>query len=302
MRRNIPGMKVVFSRNRTDPCARKKYLSADNYTVNAMKLLTKKTFSRHLAALLCAALFLSVVGACQKPAKPGEEGQGGGQQQPPVPTGPYFKADLPDEYLMSFNQGAVSWPVDTDITDWTATSDADWCKPTAKAKELWLDVEDYDCRDENDAYKYDPPRICTVTVKAGTVFSKTIKIVQDTHTFISFTQLRYSLNYDWILDEPSGMKVLLSADGQTRDLMISSNAYRWVPETEATWLKVKCVDNATLRLTSTARADTETAPRSATVKLYVETDRLNTANFTVEDAPASVEGNDFSYGDHTDWD
>lgn len=256
------------------------------------------TFSRKILIVLAAMLL--IMPGCQKPPKPGQE-QGQGQQQE-QPKGPYFKIELPDEFLMSYNQGSASWVVDTNISDWTVESDASWCKPTAKTNELWLDVEDYDCRDENGAYRYDPPRICTVTVKAGTTYGKTFKVVQDTHTFISFTQLRYSLNYDWILDEPSGMKVLLSADGQTRDLMISSNAYRWVPETEATWLKVKCVDNATLRLTSTARADTETAPRSATVKLYVETDRLNTANFTVEDAPASVEGNDFSYGDHTDWD
>ena len=249
---------------------------------------------------MCVAVLAA--GGCQKAPKPNQgQGQGQGQQQE-QPTGPYFKINLPDEFLMSYNQGAASWVVDTDITDWTATSSEGWCKPTAKAKELWLDVEDYDCRYENGAYRYDPPRICTVTVKAGTVFNKTFKVVQDTHTMISFTQLTYSQNYDWILDEPSGMKVLLSADGQTRDLMITSNAYRWIPETEASWLKVECVNNATLRLTSTARPESETTARRATVKLYAETDRLNTASFTVEDAPANVEGNDFSYGDHTDWD
>lgn len=250
--------------------------------------------------LLLAALVILALAACQKKPQPGQEQ--GQEQQQEQPKGPYFKIELPDEFLMSYNQGSASWVVDTNISDWTVESDASWCKPTAKTNELWLDVEDYDCRDENGYERYDPPRTCMVTVKAGTTYGKTFKVVQDTHTFISFTQLRYSLNYDWILDEPSGMKVLLSADGQTRDLMISSNAYRWVPETEATWLKVKCVDNATLRLTSTARADTETAPRSATVKLYVETDQLNYATFTVEDAPANVEGNDFHYGDHTDWD
>ena len=267
-----------------------------------MKLLTKKTFTRHLAALLCAALFLSVVGACQKKPLPGEEGQGGGQQQPPVPAGPYFKANLPDEYLLSFNQGAVSWPVDTDINDWTATSDADWCKPTAKAKELWLDVEDYDCRDENGYERYDPPRICTVTVKAGTVFSKTFKIVQDTHTFVNFPQMQNSGQYDWITVNPEGMTVHLSPDGETRDVTVLCNAYRWTASTEADWLTVTRIDGATLRVTSKAREASQAEPRSTKVQLVVPTNLLEPVSFKVQDAPASVAGHDLDYGDHTDWD
>lgn len=256
------------------------------------------TFFRKIFLVLAA--MLMILPGCQKTPKPGQE-QGQGQQQE-QPKGPYFKVDLPDEFLMNYNQGAASWPVQTDITDWTATSDADWCKPTAKTNELWLDVEDYDCRDENGYERYDPPRTCTVTVKAGTVYSKTFKVIQQTHMIIYFTQLRYSLNYDWILDEPSGMKVLMSADGQTRELMITTNAYRWVPETDADWLKAEYVNNSTLRLTSSARPESETEARSATVKVSVESDLLNYATLTVLDAPANVEGNDFSYGDHTDWD
>lgn len=151
--------------------------------------------------------------------------------------------------------GAVSWVVDTNIEDWTATSSESWCKPVTGSTELLLQIEAYDARDDNGQYQYDPPRTCTVTVKAG----------------------------------------------QTRDLVVSSNAYRWVPTTDASWLKVECVDNATLRLISAARSDSDTQPRSAVVKVYVETDQLNYETFTVLDAPASVEGNDFGYGDHTDW-
>lgn len=267
-----------------------------------MKLLAKKSFTRHLAALLCASIALSAVGACQKPPKPGEEGQGGGQQQPPAPKGPYFKAELPDEYVLSYNQGAISWAVDTDITDWTATSDEEWCKPTAKAKELLLDVEDYDCRDENGYERYDPSRTCTVTVKAGTVFSKTIRIIQDTHTIITFPQMELSSQYDWITVSSEGMTVFLSPDGETRDIAVMSNAYRWTTSTEADWLTVTRVDGATLRITSKARDASVTAPRSTKVQLAVTSDVLNNASFKVEDAPASVAGHDLDYGDHTDWD
>ena len=220
----------------------------------------------------------------------------------PPPSGPYFTITLPDEVVLNMDSEVVMWPVSTDVTDWTAISSETWCKATPGSSELRLDIEEYDARYENGQYKYDPPRICTVTVQAGSLYSKTVTIVQQTHVIISFTQQTYSRDYDWILDEPDGMKVLLSAGGQTRDVIISSNAYRWVPTTEASWLKVECVDNATLRVTSTARPDSETAPRSAQVKVYVESDELNYETFTVLDASASVDGNDFGYGDHTDWD
>lgn len=256
-----------------------------------------KCLNRCLRAVLYAALLLSLA-ACDKTPKPNPAPD----PEPPAPVGPYFKADLPDECVINMDQGAVAWKVETNITDWTVTSDESWCKATAKADELWLDVENYDAREENGMERYDPPRTCTITVRAGTVFNKTIKLVQQTHTLISFPQLTYSVNYDWILDEPGGMVVLMSADGQTRDLMIWSNAYRWVPTSESSWLKVERLNNATLRLTSTARAATETDARTATVKLYVETDERNTAVFTVRDAPARVGGEDLGYGDHTEWD
>ena len=249
-----------------------------------------------------AALVVILAVGCHKIPKPNQGQEQEQEQKPEQPKGPYFKAELPNEYLLSYNQGGISWPVDTNIDDWTATSDAEWCKPTAKEKELGLVVENYDCRDENGYEQYDPPRTCTVTVKAGTVFSKTIKIIQDTHTIINFPQSEMSSNYDWISTGPSGMKVLLSTDGQMRDIVVMSNAWRWVPETEASWLKLERVDGATLRVTSTARGESETAARSAKVKLYVESNRLNEASFTVEDAPADVNGEGYGYGDHTDWD
>ena len=207
-----------------------------------------KCLNRCLRAVLYAALLLSLA-ACDKTPKPNPAPD----PEPPAPVGPYFKADLPDECVINMDQGAVAWKVETNITDWTVSSSETWCKATPKADQIWLEVENYDARDENGFEAYDPPRICTVTVQAGTVFNKTIKLVQQTHTIIDFPQRTYSMNYDWILDEPSGMVVLLSADGQTRELVVQSNAYRWIPTTEASWLKVECLNNSTLKLTSTAR-------------------------------------------------
>ena len=193
--------------------------------------------------------------------------------------------------------------METDIKDWTAESSESWCKTATSATELRLDVEDYKVRNAYDnGWEYAQPRTCTVSVKAGTVFSKTIRIVQQTYTIITFPQQAMSSNYDWIQDGPGGMTVLLSSDGDMREILISSNTWRWVPETDAGWLKAEYVNGSTLRLTSTARAETETSARSATVRVYDKNDELVYATFAVQDAPANVEGQDFGYGDHTDWD
>lgn len=221
---------------------------------------------------------------------------------PTTPSGPYFRAELPDERVSNADSDVAIWAVDTNIEDWKATSSESWCKPTVTAKELRLDIEEYKIRNEYGYWEYAQPRTCTVDVTAGTVFSKSIRIVQQTYTIITFPQQSYSANYDWIQDGPSGMTVLLSSDGDMREILVSSNAWLWVPETDAGWLKAEYVNGSTLRLTSTARAETETSARSATVRVYDKNDELVYSTFTVQDAPANVEGQDFGYGDHTGWD
>ena len=244
--------------------------------------------------VVCVVLAMLAVG-CRKVPKP-NQGQGQGQQQE-LPKGPYFKFTLgfPEELVLNLDSGAQSWTVETDITDWTAESDAEWCKPTAKPDQLWLDIEDYEVRYEDGPYKgniiYAPPRSCTVTVKAGTVFNRSFKIVQQTHLRIAFPEAVANV-----------LTVELPADGGSREVTVDTNAYQWAATTEASWLKVERKDGATLKVTSTARPDSETAARSATVKVYVTSDEFNSSSFTVKDAPAYVDGDGFDYGEHTDWD
>lgn len=251
-------------------------------------------------SLMVASLLLLLTG-CGKPDPHPTTSDPG--TTPTTPSGPYFRAELPDERVSNADSDVAIWAVDTNIEDWKATSSESWCKPTVTAKELRLDIEEYKIRN---AYGYDweyaQPRTCTVDVTAGTVFSKSIRIVQQTYTIITFPQQSLSANYDWIQDGPTGMIILLSSDGDTREVMISSNAWLWVPETTALWLKAEYVDGATLKLTSSARAQSETSARSAQVKVYDKNNELVYSTFTVQDAPANVEGQDFGYGDHTGWD
>ena len=249
-----------------------------------------------LALLLCVA----AISSCGKPDPHPTTSDPG--TTPTTPSGPYFRAELPDERVSNADSDVAIWAVDTNIEDWKATSSESWCKPTVTAKELRLDIEEYKIRNANGDWEYAQPRTCTVDVTAGTVFSKSIRIVQQTYTIITFPQQAMSAKYDWIQDGPSGMTVLLSSDGDMREILVSSNTWRWVPETDAGWLKAEYVNGSTLRLTSTARAETETSARSAQVKVYDKNNELVYSTFTVQDAPANVEGQDFGYGDHTGWD
>jgi len=235
---------------------------------------------------VCVMLAVLAVG-CHKKPLPGQE-QGQGQEQP---KGPFFKVDLPDEYVLNRDAGAVSWAVETNVPDWTVESDAAWCKATAKANEVWVDFEKFDARYDNGAYKYDPPRIATVTVKAGTVYNKKFKIIQQTNTIVSFPEAVANI-----------LTVELPADGGSAEVLVWSNAYHWTPTTDASWLTVSRKDAATLKVTSAPRPDGETEARSAKVTVYVTSDEFVNNDFTVVDAPARVGGEGYDYGDHTDWD
>ena len=253
-------------------------------------------------SLMVASLLLLLTGCGKPDPPPTTSDPGTTPTTPTTPSDPYFRAELPDERVSNADSDVAIWAVDTNIEDWKATSSESWCKPTVTAKELRLDIEEYKIRNANGDWEYAQPRTCTVDVTAGTVFSKSIRIVQQTYTIITFPQQAMSAKYDWIQDGPSGMTVLLSSDGDMREILVSSNTWRWVPETDAGWLKAEYVNGSTLRLTSTARAETETSARSATVRVYDKNDELVYSTFTVQDAPANVEGQDFGYGDHTDWD
>ena len=239
--------------------------------------------------LFCLALSVALSG-CGKPDNP-DPGTNPGTDPGIDPDAPYFTASLPDEWVFNMDPGAMSWPVETNITDWTATSSESWCKPTPMTDQLWLDIEDYDARDENGYERFDPPRTCTVTVKAGSVYSKTIQIVQQTHPYIE------TLDGWW-----DGKPLELSSDGETRDIFIRNNVWEWTPSSNDDWLTVSRIDNQTLRLSSTARPASQSDDRITTVKIWMTSDQTYYITFPVKDAKADLGGEDAGYGDHTDWD
>lgn len=205
---------------------------------------------------------------------------------PPTPTEPYFSADIKDVYPFNCGSNGVEVKYQTNISGWTVTPDADWCTVSVNESAFVILVSEYDPRYDNGAYKYTDPRTCSVTLTAGTAFSKTFKVLQESKTAIT-------LPY-----EP----VLLSASGATAEILVRNNCYDWTIACDASWLTCTKKDGMTLTVTSTARPVDEKTPRKAQVTLTSALDITVKSTITVADADASLSGEDFNYGDHIDWD
>ena len=96
--------------------------------------------------------------------------------------------------------------------------------------------------------------------------------------------------------------VLLNSAGASADVLILNNCYDWTAVTDASWLTLTKKDASTLTVTSAARQTSESIPRTADVRIVSVLDDWVRATFTVADADAELSGEDFEYGDHTDWD
>jgi hypothetical protein len=232
-------------------------------------------------------------GGAGEPDDPGE--------QPPVnPTDKYCTTDMPDVWVFNKDASSTGFTLQTNLeaSDFNVTCSEAWCtaqvQPTAmeNTKRLVVNATEYDVRDANGIYVYDPPRTATMRIIGSGVFDRTITIVQNTNVIIS-TPLLPNTGFGDILH--------LSAAGETQEVTVSTNCYSWKAVTNAAWLTVSRKDNVTLVVTSTAR--TGDTPRSGTVTIINESDELNDRHtFTVADKDAVLTGNDYQYGEGTDWD
>jgi len=246
-----------------------------------------------LRALLCASLLLSAA-ACDKPPKPGPAPGPTPNPTPdpdPKPEAPYFRADLPAEVVFNLDPYGTSFGVETNIPDWTVESSADWCAVSKGENQFSIIPTRYEVKNDDGIIQYIAPRLCTVTVRAGTVFNKTLKIAQQTWTYCTFLE-----------SEHVGYVLALSSDGETHDVLISTNVYFWNASTDADWLTLKRIDNGTLRVTSSPRVESVTTPRSARVVLTTPHDLVELDDFTVVDGEPGLSGPDYGYEEGTEWD
>lgn len=82
-------------------------------------------------SLMVASLLLLLTG-CGKPDPHPTTSDPG--TTPTTPSGPYFRAELPDERVSNADSDVAIWAVDTNIEDWKATSSESWCKPDCYRK------------------------------------------------------------------------------------------------------------------------------------------------------------------------
>ena len=241
--------------------------------------------------LLLSLLAFFLLAGCIRPDPDNPDGPDG----PDVPDKPFFTADIPAEYNTTSPEQGRNFQIKTNISDWTATSDSSWChtnitKGEDYGYELVILVDEFAPRTDNGDYDYCQPRVCTVTIKAGSTYSHTLTVRQESRVIMS--------------TELYGKSVLMDPAGETIRLFIRTNCISWTPSTDADWLNVKRIDNATLELSSTARKDSDKA-RKATVTVVSDLDSYTSTSrtsFTVADADVVLSGDDYGYGDHIDWD
>lgn len=261
---------------------------------------------RHLTIFILALFVVLFVGCNKddpdnstvKPSDPTQPGQPSDPTQPSQPGTYYCTTDMPDEWVLSWNESWVAFPLKTNIEDFKITISESWCtaqvQPTTTAgkKELMVTVEEYNVLDGTGAPMFLQPRKAKLRITGGGVFDRSITIVQNTHVQISTPSLSYF----------EGNQVLyLSADGETQTVTVTANCYSWRASTGADWLTITKMDASTLSITSTPR--TSGGPRKASVSIVDEAAPMNnTCSFVVADKDAVLTGNDFDYGESTEWD
>ena len=250
---------------------------------------------KHILYLTAFLTCLSL-GGCQKPEPPAPTPAPEPTPAPtpaPTPEPPaktnYFDADIKDFYAFNCSDiSGVEVSYKTDISGWTIKPSEAWCSILVESHRFVILVSEYRPTvnpDGSGGYLYTIPRTCTVTVSTGSVYSKTFTVIQESMTFF---------------DIPSN-PVLLSPEGGSADVTVINNCYGWSASTDASWLTLKKTGSSTLTVTSSARAG-GASPRQAIVSLKSDLDDWVTAKFTIADADSELSGEDFNYGDHTDWD
>lgn len=263
-------------------------------------IIIMSSMSSLFRSLSFAIILSALIFGCQKPEADSKDNHTPDSQEEPTPDPPvdeknYFKADIKDVYVFWYDGSGPETLIyyESDIKEITVTSSENWCEATVlgdDANIIRLHCEEYHPTfnpDGSGGWLYAEPRSCTVQLTAGNVFSKTFKVFQECETDIS------------VPSDP----VTLSAAGESVDVLVQNNVYSWSASTDATWLTLRKKDSSTLTVTSAARPASETAPRRATVTIVNDYNSFGAkTTFTVADADADLSGEDFGYGDHTDWD
>lgn len=210
----------------------------------------------------------------------------------------YCTTDMPDVWVFTRYASSTEFVLKTNLDNFSITSSESWCTAklqetsTAGQKKLVVAVEEYDARDALGAYSIDPPRTATVRITSDGVIDRTLTVAQNTHVEIKTPELPY-VGYNRVL--------YISAEGESKDVVILANCYSWSATSDADWLTLTPKGKGTLTVTSTQRSNK--AARTAVVTVFDESDpQHNYCKFVVADKDALLNESDYNYGEGTGWD
>ena len=219
-----------------------------------------------------------------------------GAEMPSVPDELVFPNDLHELFevgipvRVSTNLEAGQWSI--------TTTEPDWCRITDHYYRI-NNKEEYlyfiDCVTYVSSYSPEQnptPRECNVHISAGSLFDKTIHIVQQGKISFIFPYQK----------EANTLEV--SPAGGAKDIFVLSNAYKWEAVSDAGWISVSSPDGNTLKITTTPRPDNETDKRTAVVTLHdlsTVASARTALSINITDADATLGGDNYNYGDHIDW-
>lgn len=215
-------------------------------------------------------------------------------------AGEYCRTDVPDEWVFNCEALSIAWVLVTNIDNFEVTSSEPWLKgevtaiPNSDNKQLRIEAESYEKKDAQGQWLTELPRIATVMVKGGKAFSRTIKVVQNSHIYFHIPTTHYPF---------VNGSLVMSPDGDSKEVMVETNCYSWTPRVvDADWLTVKRVDSYTLLVTSTARAADDNTCRMAQIYIENDSDPFNNVTINVRDAESGISGEDYRYDGNTGWD
>lgn len=188
---------------------------------------------------------------------------------------------------------SVETNVKTDVSTWSVTCSEEWCYYTLSnngtSANIYLSADPYG--------KYDPlwPRSCDFRVVIPGFCDKTIKVVQESVTYI---QLTVEMEDEFIL----------SPSGAPKDFTIHTNMYEWKIENANEWLKAEKSDAMTLRVSVIPRTSAS-ASRKGTIYLYSSALSERPASFggvmltlNFKEGDPDMSGEDYGYGGGHGWD
>lgn len=164
--------------------------------------------------------------------------------------------------------------VETNLSGWTCSSNAEWCMARCDATNLYLFIIENILMDERKA-------VVTLSHE-GTDYAQVFVTQEGVVTLYA--------------DFPDGQT--LPVNGGSIKVKIYTNIKDWTAAPTATncWFSVTKSDNETLTLTASARQGTRPRPAQE-VKVTAD---YETLSFTISEATSSNEG--YGYGDGSEWD